>query len=181
MIVRITRITCDKCGKQYETPYTMPLLLLMAYARDGWTLYKDSWYCPDCKPDNLQVDDTRHPHYYDYEDTWSKRSPENCRSHYFVDEPYDPYAALIQGQLCKICEYMNLGYEDDGSTWMMCCVDDPEDSYGHNLYSGHFYGAAIAGRICPYFTCEEIQGQDPKEDKKNGTFHVPYNECYDGD
>ena len=141
----------------------------------------DSWFCEECRPEKIKIDHCRHPHYSDYNDYWAHRKPEDCKSHYFENEHYDPYADLLQGDLCKCCRYMNRGYEDDGSSWMMCCVDDPKDHNGHNLYSGHFYGAAISGRICPYFTNEHWQGRDPEKDKKNGCFHVPYNECYDGD
>lgn len=181
MFERIIRITCTKCGRQIEIPEDTSPLLLIIYAKHGWTYYRDSWFCEDCRPDVIGIERGRHPHYSDYEDSWSNRSPENCKSHYFKDEPYDHYANCLQPDLCKICKYSNRGYEDDGSSWLMCCVDDPNDNYGHNLYSGHFYGAAISGRICPYFTCDGWQGRDPKKDKENGCFHVPYNECYDGD
>ena len=183
--VTIQKITCDKCGKVIEIPmdYEIPFIvrLLRLYRLYGWINYDAQWFCPDCIPERMKVIADKHPQYSDYRDYWDNREKDDCKSMFFLDEPYDPYAAHIQSDLCRICHYMRLGYEDDGSSWMMCCVDDPECSYGHNLYSGHFYGSAIRGRICPYFSGEGWKGRDPEKDKKNGCFHVPYNECYDGD
>lgn len=176
----VNKITCDCCGKAIEVPDVTPFLLYM-YVLFGWTLFDRRWYCKDCRPEQIKVDFERHPHYCDYHDQWDNLPEDKRKSHSFEDEPYDRYADLLQYNLCRMCEYSNLGAEDDGSTWLMCCVEDPKDSWGHNLYSGHFYGAAIGGRICPYFRYGNWKGRDPIEDKKNGTFHVPYNECYDGD
>lgn len=179
-------ICCSKCAKEAVVPVpNIPagLLLFKFYTKGGWTWDESSgnWYCKKCMPDKFKKDPTRHPHYTDYRDYWDQRSKEECRSHYFEDEDYDPYARSIQGKMCECCRYLKYGYEDDGTSWRMCTVDDPKDHYGHNLYSGHFYGAAISGRLCPYFGCLMYYGRDPEKDKKNGIFHVPYDECYDGD
>lgn len=180
------RLTCGCCEKVLEIPYDAeePIFVhdLRLYKEHGWVKYETVWYCPDHRPVKLQVDVARHPHYSDYRDYWDQRPKEEWESRFFEDEPYDPYADRLQGGLCKCCEYCKLGFEDDMSTWSMCTVDDPEENYGHNLYAGHFYGSAIRGRICPYFTCMGYwKGRDPAKDKENGTFHVPYDEHYDGD
>ena len=177
----IRRITCSCCEKQIEVPSVIYPILLHMYVEYGWTFYLNEWYCPDCKPEAVKVDFAKHPYYSDYNDQWGCRPKEEWKSHFFMDEPYDCYADVLQPKLCEMCDFMHLGTEDDGSHWMMCCVENPNDHWGHNLYSGHFYGSAIGGRICPYFRCVNWKGRDPIEDKKNGTFHVPYNECYDGD
>lgn len=181
MIEHITRITCDHCGKQIEVSRNIVLLLLHMYVKHGWTFYNKSWFCDECRPTEIEIDVMSHPHYSDFRDCWDNRPQEKCKSHYFENEPYDHYADQLQHDLCEICDYATRGYEDDGSSWLMCCVDSPCGSYGHNLYSGHFYGSAIRGRICPYFKYGEWEGRDPKKDKENGCFHVPYDECYDGD
>lgn len=180
-------VDCASCFKEESirddlVPEGTPdgLLLFHLYMH-GWTYYNGLWYCRDCRPEQYKIDPSKHPHYTDYHDYWDNRKPEECKSHFFEKEPYDPYARAIQFDMCDCCRYMNFGYEDDGSSWRMCTVDDPDDSYGHNLYSGHFYGDAINGRLCPYFTCRCHKGRDPAIDKADGTFHVPYNEYYDGD
>ena len=177
-------IKCSHCGK--EKVFSMEdvptgLFLFRIYTEAGWTWdrWLPAWFCEECTPEKFKKDVMCHPRYYDYLDDWDPK-PEK-RSHDFEHEVYDPYARSIQGKMCECCEFMKLGYEDDGSNWMMCVVDDPENRYGHNLYSGHFYGPAIEGRLCPYFRCGTHVGRDPKQDKENGTFHVPYQECYDGD
>lgn len=177
----VQKITCDCCGKLIEIPNNAYPRLLYMYVRHGWTFYMDHWFCDECRPAAVSIDVIRHPHYSNYHDQWDNLPPEKCKSHFFTDEPYDHYADEIQHNLCRWCDYMNVGGEDDGSSWMMCCVENPDDHWGHNLYSGHFYGSAIRGRICPYFRSGDWEGRDPIEDKKNGTFHVPYNELYDGD
>lgn len=188
-IERINRITCCHCGAQIDVPDLTPFLL-QVYVKYGWTCYDRSWYCKDCRLEIISVNHSEHPHYSDDYDSWGHRKPEDCKSHYFTDEPYDYYADHLQHNLCKICRYMRCEYEEDGSSWMTCIVDEIGKEYwkyggplGHNLYSGHSYGAAIGGRICPYFSTHDNSwiGRDPVEDKKNGTFHVPYNEFYDGD
>lgn len=178
-------VSCASCYKEKAIPKNLDdapdgLILFELYI-PGWTYYRGLWFCRDCRPDEFKIDPNRHPRYRDYMDSWGGRSPEECKSHDFKDEQYDPYAVEIQGKMCACCKYMKRGYEDDGSSWMMCTVENPKDSWGHNLYCGHFYGAAIDGRLCPYFTCRQHHGRDPAIDKANGTFHVPYNELYDGD
>lgn len=181
----IARVTCCRCKRRVDIPANTSPFLLYMYVKHGWTCYMHEWFCNECRPEKIAIDELHHPRYTNYRDYWDQRPINEWESHDFEDEPYDPYADVIQGDLCKICDYMHMGSEDDGSTWMMCCVENPEEFYGHNLYSGHFYGAAIRGRICPYFATHifnnEWKGRDPIEDKKNGTFHVPYNELYDGD
>ena len=187
-VERINRLICNHCGAVLEMPDLSPFLL-QVYVKYGWTFFDSEWYCKDCRLDKVEIDYARHPQYIDFEDWWGHREPEDKKSCFFTDEPYDHYADRIQHDLCNCCRYMELGYEDYGSTWRMCMVDEigNERNYGcrrgHNLYSGHFYGAAISGRICPYFTTHDDSwvGRNPVEDKKNGTFHVPYNELYDGD
>lgn len=152
---------------------------LHAYKEHGWTFYNGQWFCKDCRPDNIGIDKCRHPHYSNYHDLWDHDN--KIRSHFFPKEPYDYYADELIYQMCRCCDYSSIGSEDDGSTWIMCCVERPNDHWGHNLYQGHFFGSAIAGRICPYFTCGSWIGRNPEEDRKNHRFHVPYNECYDGD
>lgn len=179
-------ISCSSCYKEKVIPGTLDgapngLILFELYRDGGWMFSGGLWYCAECRPKELAIDPNRHPHYTDYMDSWGTRDPKEYRSHYFEKETYDPYAKLIKYDMCDCCEYMKYGYEYDGSNWQMCRVDDPKDSYGHNLYSGHFYGAAIDGRLCPYFTCRHHRGRDPEKDKKDGTFHVPYDERYDGD
>ena len=178
-------ISCASCGREKVVPAHLDGapegLVLFELYKEKWTFYGDLWYCPKCRPEKLKMDPEKHPHYTDYQDQWDNRPPEECRSHYFENETYDPYATWIKRDMCECCEYMVFGYEDDMSRWRMCIVDDPDSKYCHNLYSGHFSGAAISGRLCPYFRCRHIRGRNPKRDKENGTFHVPYNEEYDGD
>lgn len=180
------RLTCGCCEKVLEIPYDarepIPVHELRLYKAHGWVKDEDVWYCPDHRPVKLQVDVLKHPHYSSWRDYWEQRPKEKWESCFFENEPYDHYADRLQNRLCMYCRFYKLGFEDDNSSWSMCCVDDPKDSYGHNLSQGHFYGRPIGGRICPYFTCGVWwEGRDPAKDKENGTFHVPYNEHYDGD
>lgn len=182
-------LVCEKCGKELETENPSDTrfgeYLYRIYKTHGWTCNRwnsaREWYCPDCKPRQFMIKTDRHPVFHDAMDSWMQRSPESRRSKIFEDEPFDRYASSIHCEMCRCCKYMKLGYEGDGSAWQMCMVAGQSYGYGHNLYSGHFYGAAIDGRFCPYFTCGETIGRDPEKDRKNGTFHVPYDECYDGD
>lgn len=182
------KVTCKHCGKVLDFPINQQdpfeIIQLKAY-RFGWTYYLDEWHCQDCRPRNLINDPNSHPIYHDYNDYWGNSKEK--KSHEFLDEQYDRYADVLQDDLCKLCDYCHINYEDDGSHWLTCIVEDVAKGrnnfgYGHNLYSGHFYGAAICGRFCPYFKCPLWKpARDPKEDQKNGTFHVPYDEKYDGD
>ena len=179
-------ISCSVCGKEKViVMHRAPpgLLLFNVYTESGWTWDEDldAWFCEDHMPTKFQKDVMRHPHYTDYRDYWDQRPEKERRSHFFENEDYDPYARRIQGRMCECCEYLKYGYEDDGTSWRMCVVKDPKYPYGHNLYSGHFYGSAIEGRLCPYFACGPHKGRDPIKDMKDGTFHVPYDEKYDGD
>lgn len=183
--MRMFKTQCTCCGKPFEFPIqeidAWEVIKLRAY-RFGWTFYERKWYCQDCRPEQIKIIKGKHPRYYDYHDQWAGTH----NSHEFEDEDYDPYADTMQHELCELCDYMHFGREDDGSHWAMCCVEDPNDHWGHNLYSGHFYGRPISGRFCPYFRCNTwciigLDCRDPVHDKERGKFHVPYNECYDGD
>lgn len=183
------KVTCKHCGKVLDFPIHQEdprvIIQLKAY-RFGWTFYKEEWHCQDCRPKELKFDPAMHPYYSNYEDSWGH--PKEKLSHHFTEEKYDRYADILQPKLCELCDHCHINYEDyGGGRWLTCHVEDDakhsKHNLGHNLYSGHFYGAAISGRFCPYFSCEYwiIPIRDPEEDVKNGTFHVPYNECYDGD
>lgn len=180
---RVISVSCASCYKDKIVPDDLcdapeGLVLFEMYIH-GWTNDNGLWYCPKCKPEEFKIDPSKHPYYHCYRDYWSDKGEKS--SHYFEKESYDPYASMIRHDMCNCCRFMRLGYEEDGSSWRMCMVENPGDSYGHNLYAGHFYGDAIAGRLCPYFTCRKRHGRDPLRDKADGTFHVPYNEEYDGD
>lgn len=186
---KIVLLECKCCGKKLEIDITDGFkkgeFLLYVYREHGWTCHinwddKQEWYCEEHKPENFEIDPNKHPCFIDDMDYWEKRAEKDKQSRE-LDEPFDKYAEWIHTELCHCCQYRRVGVEDDWSTWEMCAVRDPSDHYGHNLYSGHFYGAAIRGRFCPYFTCGRIVGRDPIEDKKNGTFQIPYDERYDGD
>ena len=186
MPIPFLRFHCHHCGKELDLVVIngepMKVTQLRLYRRYGWTgdLEENHWYCKECRPANWDIDVMRHPRYYNYRDQWDGTD----LTHEFEDEPYDHYAdrELQDRLMCRICDHSKWGNEDDGSSWLMCMADDVGRPYGHNLYDGHFYGSAIRGRICPYFSCGKFwKGRDPEQDKKDGKFHVPYCECYDGD
>lgn len=177
------KCSCPNCGEELDLPierdWPFVAIMIRAYIDHDWT-FNDHWYCPDHKPLKFTICENKHPHYSDYRDYWENRPPENRLSRDF-DEKYDPYADRIQMQgMCSQCDFCQINFEDDGSTWRTCTVEG-DRYYGHNLWSGHFYGGPIMGRICPYFTCPGHHGRDPEKDRINGIFHVPFNECYDGD
>lgn len=74
------KITCDGCGVQvlYAEPGPMTVgKKIKIYQEHGWVFLHDSSkdpagkaYCPNCTPAKLRPISGRHPHYYDYYDSW---------------------------------------------------------------------------------------------------------------
>lgn len=185
MPIWFVRLHCHKCGAENDVagiPNDPQCVFdLKAYKRHGWVHYQGNWFCPNCIPKNAQIIKGKHPRYYSWRDEWEGTH----ESYVFENEDYDPYLNSLQFHLCQCCNYCQLNFEDDGSTWSTCTVENAakdRTDYGHNLYAGHFYGSAISGRLCPYFAYEKSWvGRDPRRDYKQGVFHVPFEENYDGD
>lgn len=69
-----TQITCDSCGMVIITRCKNPPTIgdKVGLALDeGWIVdLKGKSYCPICTPVELRPKSGRHPHYYDYYDSW---------------------------------------------------------------------------------------------------------------
>ncbi len=168
MRVDTTTYVCDVCGREKKCRPTGVELIddLKLHIESGWVALNDKVYCTDCIPENLRPDPERKV--LRFVDDWPNTISKEC------PETYDPYYPRVHRKLCRLCDNHRLNYEDDGSSWELC--------RDHNLYEGHFYGKAVDGRLCPYFTNELLPiGRDMDADIEAGTFEPPYNKLYDGD
>ena len=185
---KINRFKCKECGKILEFPddgKTPRIVFIIKAHMLGWTFdmhrvssMTDADYCPEHMPEKYRPIEDQHP----VATEWSGMGHigENI---VFASERYDPFMDQILYQMCESCEHRKLGYEDDGSSWEMCCAGEERYYFGHNLYEGHFYGGPARGRLCHYFKRGDFNpsGRDPLIEKEKDMFVRPYNKEYDFD
>ena len=182
---RMIGYLCDVCGKKdgiKDGGFPEYVNRLIMHIEKGWYI-DGKCYCPDCIPPNLRLRENRKPIRTVFKS--------DLYAHVeipYEDERYDPYFESPNlGDLCRVCRWHHWESEVDG-TYFETCRSCEKMLWGHNLYDGHFYGSAVKGRLCHYFTyvCSNgseycPSGRDAWDELERNESEPPYNQLYDYD
>lgn len=185
--MKLVGYICDVCGEKdgiQDRNYPESVNRLIMHIERGWYIEPGMCYCPDCIPQNLRIRENRKPIRTVFKSDLYAHVEER-----YEDERYDPYFQSPNlGDICRACKWHHWESEVDG-TYFETCKSGDKKHWGHNLYDGHFYGSAVKGRLCHYFTFAtpdnrvvyNPSGRDPWDELDRGIYEPPYNQEYDYD